>query len=212
MRVRVFRLTLPPSATSAEAQLIAVPTLSNYAIRGPSELSVNGVTQVEGTDYELDWEGSELHYFPAKAGFSLDGEDGLVLKVYYTAILDYEVLFGWVVDPGLRSVISMHYREVDACLDAGAWTAAALMAGAVLEGILLDRARTPRAKTMLDELITNAEAGGTLTPQEATTGRKLKELRNHIHPENAHRTGMTDRPLALRAVVLLERLIELKWS
>ena len=54
--------------------------------------------------------------------------------------------FSFITDPDLRSIIERDYAEIPTCLEAGAWKAATVMSGSVMEALLLDALLTAEAK------------------------------------------------------------------
>jgi hypothetical protein len=54
--------------------------------------------------------------------------------------------FSFITDPDLRSIIERDYAEIPTCLTAGAWKAATVMCGSVMEALLLDALLTDQAR------------------------------------------------------------------
>jgi hypothetical protein len=107
--------------------------------------------------------------------------------------------------PGLREELERRWREAQRCVHAEAYTAAVIMMGSILEGLLLSRsqlattvayqsARAPRDKTgkslpiqdwTLSALIDVAIEVGWLKTDRGQFSHGLRESRNVVHPWQA---------------------------
>lgn len=107
--------------------------------------------------------------------------------------------------PGLKEELDRRWREAQGCIHVQAFTAAVVMMGSLLEGLLLARGQTstsvayqstraPRDKTgkilalhdwSLSALIDVAADVGWIQTDRAKFSHALRESRNVVHPWNA---------------------------
>jgi len=98
--------------------------------------------------------------------------------------------FDYITAPHYRAILEADFAEMQICLQAGAWKAAMVMAGSLIEAILVehlewlsspgdeDRLR----KIMLTEAITRCETAGEISETAAKLCSAVKDYRNLIHP------------------------------
>jgi hypothetical protein len=119
-------------------------------------------------------------------------------------------------DPLLGELLERRWREAERCADAGAYLAAIILLGSVLEGVLIasecthpeQAGRTPAAQTqrrqghhrdtwMLNTHIEIARQCGWISDEHELLSRALKQYRNLVHPnaELKHRRKYGDEPL-----------------
>lgn len=123
-------------------------------------------------------------------------------------VADYDGLLGWITDPSLRSIAASYYEEFHLALDARAWVSSCVLAGAVLEAILLNQLPHQPGKPTLGELISSADGLSILSGHETQLASELAACRNKLHPGNAAETGAPERSTAMRAAVLLEGMVD----
>jgi hypothetical protein len=105
-------------------------------------------------------------------------------------------------DAALRAIVEEDLVNVARCLDAGAWKAAALLAGGACEGMLLDvlernaiitkgylgnKAADFPDKTSLEQLIYVAKQEGLIQALALSFAPGLQQHRDLIHPNRARK-------------------------
>lgn len=107
-----------------------------------------------------------------------------------------ELQFDFITDEGLRTALSDDYREMVNCANVGAWKAVHVLAGSLIEAVLVDylvgtaKQKKPDPLSMgMGELISACKKAGILTKKSADLSSALKEYRNLIHPGRASRLG-----------------------
>jgi hypothetical protein len=137
----------------------------------------------------------------------------------------------FVTDPELKASLRVDIEGVNSALDHGEWKNASIMAGAVVEALLLDAllskaASDPAAWTAaegkiggkckgraleewdLHHLTLVAEELGLIEPDTKSSCHLAKNFRNLIHPGRALRLSQTcDRGTALSAVAAMEHVM-----
>jgi hypothetical protein len=142
-----------------------------------------------------------------------------------TAVQNSEGLkFKLITDPGFRSIIAADLEEAERSLDGMNYKASVILAGSVVEAILLalhkaaglskvtheKKGSVDFARAGLADLIYSSGVNG-LVKQDATRSllHSVREYRNLIHPDNQVRNSLTvDRhnaEIALRVAKLLVR-------
>ena len=109
-------------------------------------------------------------------------------------------LFDFMSDEDFRASLEVDYHELELCMDAGAWKAVHVLAGSIIETILLDylvatdypkRSASNLSKMSLFEIIDVCEREGILTNKSADLAHVVREYRNLIHPEKLRRLAET---------------------
>lgn len=99
--------------------------------------------------------------------------------------------FAFVGHAELRQALEADHRELEQCLEVGAWKAAVVLGGAIIEAILTDHlvaASTSKATVdkilamTLGQLIAESRKQGALTAKTVSLSDAVKEYRNLIHP------------------------------
>src|SRR5262245_1779190 len=99
--------------------------------------------------------------------------------------------FSFIVDPELRQALEADYAELGATIQAHAWKAAHVMAGSVIEAVLVYylvstkyQSRNSQAplKMSFDDLIGACKREHILTDKTADLSSAVKRYRNLIHP------------------------------
>lgn len=99
--------------------------------------------------------------------------------------------FDFVTDDGLRNGLEDDLRQLNACLSVGAYKAAQVLAGSILEALLVDHLEgvgyQPKGgKNVVDltlgELLAGARGKGIIGSTTTDLGSVLKDYRNLIHP------------------------------
>ena len=128
---------------------------------------------------------------------------------------DKSLSLEFVADVTLRQSVQSDYRELRICIEAGAWKAAQVLAGSILEAVLVDTltqdaggdAPASLLKAPLSELLTRAEAAGYLTSTKKSLGTGLGEFRNLIHPGRILRVNESVGPEAAKIAAEATALI-----
>jgi hypothetical protein len=99
-----------------------------------------------------------------------------------------EIDFDFITDEELRAGLDSDLREMAVCAENGAWKAVYVLAGSLVEAILVDyllnsgNDNPDPLKMTLGELIAAAKAAGAVSPKTAELSSAIKEFRNLIHP------------------------------
>jgi hypothetical protein len=98
--------------------------------------------------------------------------------------------FDFITDEQFRTSLQSDYRELQACLENGAWKAVHVLAGSIIEALLVEylvsapnqsSGKNPLNFT-LDEAIKACLAARALTERSAKLSDVVKDYRNLIHP------------------------------
>jgi hypothetical protein len=129
-------------------------------------------------------------------------------------------LFDFMSDEAFRLSLEADYHELELCMQAGAWKAVHVLAGSIIETILLDyllatdypsRSNTnlKLADMRLFEIINVCKSEHILTNKAADLSHVIREYRNLIHPEKVRRLGETvDENGAIVAQALVRMVVE----
>lgn len=98
--------------------------------------------------------------------------------------------FDYITAPHYRAILEADFAEMQICLQAGAWKAAMVMAGSLIEAILVEHLEWLSSpgdeerlrKIMLADAITRCEAAGEISETAAKLCSAVKDYRNLIHP------------------------------
>jgi hypothetical protein len=119
--------------------------------------------------------------------------------------------FNFIVIPELRQCLESDYRELCACLRAEAWKAVHVLAGSIVEAVLIDAlAGAGVAQPNLDsielaQLIALAIKKGILADEASDLSTVIRKYRNLIHPGRVKRLEKTvDRSGAVVAAEVVE--------
>lgn len=123
--------------------------------------------------------------------------------------------FDFITDESLRKGLEADYREMTDCADAGAWKAVHLLAGSIIEAVLVDyligtaKQRKPDPMSMgMADLISAGRKAHVLSKKSADLSGALKEYRNLIHPGRAKRLNeLPDREGAVVAQSLVRLIV-----
>lgn len=107
--------------------------------------------------------------------------------------------FDFMTDEDLRASLEDDVRQMNVCLDAGAYKAAQVLAGSIVEALLTDFltgiAYKPKAKSILEmtlgELVVAARSEKVVSAMTGELASVVKEYRNLIHPGRAKRLAQT---------------------
>jgi hypothetical protein len=112
------------------------------------------------------------------------------------ASMSQPLTFDFITDEDLRSVLRSDYREMVSCASVKAWKAVQVLAGSIIEAVLVDylvgTAETKRPDPLgmgLADLISAGKKAGILTKKSSELSGALKEYRNLIHPGRSQRLG-----------------------
>src|SRR5712692_1500302 len=127
-------------------------------------------------------------------------------------------LFDFISDEDFRASLEADYHELELCMKAGAWKAVHVLAGSIIETILLDylvatdypkRSSTKLSEMKLFEIIDICKRERILTNKSADLAHVIREYRNLIHPEKLRRLGETaDENGAVVAQALVRMVVE----
>jgi hypothetical protein len=128
--------------------------------------------------------------------------------------------FDFITHPQFRESLESDYREMENCLSQGAWKAAQVMAGSIVEAVLIDylHSSSMPSRTLtkdvlkidLAEAIKVCAAEGVLSPRVAELCGVVRSFRNLIHPGRVVRTNepnpnKSDAVIAFELVGLITR-------
>lgn len=107
--------------------------------------------------------------------------------------------FDFITDQELRASLAKDYEEMQVCTANEAWKAVYVLAGSLVEAILVEHLTGVGAATGtgdplvmgLGELIDTAKKSGAISNKTALVSNALKEYRNLIHPGRLKRLGET---------------------
>jgi hypothetical protein len=120
------------------------------------------------------------------------------------------VNFDFITDEEFRRVLEMDYRELETCTENSAWKAVHVLAGSIVEAVLVDYLvgqgqKSPDPLTMtLADLIAACKKAGVLSQRTADLSSALKSYRNLIHPGRSKRlneSADSDGALVARSLV-----------
>jgi hypothetical protein len=123
--------------------------------------------------------------------------------------------FDFITDEGLRKGLGSDYNEMTQCAEVGAWKAVHLLAGSIIEAVLVDylvgtaKQKKPDPMTMgMAELISAGKKAGVLGKKSTDLAGALKEYRNLIHPGRSKRLNeVPDREGAIVAQSLVRLIV-----
>ena len=104
--------------------------------------------------------------------------------------------FDFIVDAEFRATLERDYAELIANVEAGSWKSAQVIAGSIIEAVLIDylvattnakRAQKDPLRLDLAEAIAIAKTEGVLTERTADLSSVVRSYRNLIHPGRAKR-------------------------
>jgi hypothetical protein len=123
--------------------------------------------------------------------------------------------FNFIIIPELRQCLESDYRELRACLKVEAWKAVHVLAGSIVEAVLIDAlsgAGVDQSKLdsmELAQLITLAKDQGILPDEAVELSTVIRKYRNLIHPGRVKRLEKTvDRSGAVVAAEVVEIITE----
>lgn len=108
--------------------------------------------------------------------------------------------FDFIAADDFRASLDSDYRELRACIDAQAWKAALVIAGSIVEALLVDylvasdyqkKAKTDPLKMALHDVVLACKTEGILSERTADLCSVVRSYRNLIHPGRALRLGDT---------------------
>ena len=127
-------------------------------------------------------------------------------------------LFDFMSDEAFRASLEADYHELELCMHAGAWKAVHVLAGSIIETILLDyllatdfpkRSNLKLANMSLFEIINVCKNEHILTNKAADLSHVIREYRNLIHPEKVRRLGeAVDENGAIVAQALVRMVVD----
>lgn len=100
-------------------------------------------------------------------------------------------MFDFIQDDGLRASVEADYRELGQCMQCGAWKAAHVLAGSVVEAILIDHLLSMENRAYSSSDVLNMDLGkavsaclteGILTQRVSDLSTVIRSYRNLIHP------------------------------
>lgn len=212
MKTTVFELMnmgSEPTATPFDEQsgVYDIPTLPAFAILhtsldfGSSYVSESFIRPT----YEI--ESDRLIISPMPEFWGLRG-DVPKLTVTYSGIRNYTLLFPHVTCEGLKVRLGEFAEEAEKAFDASAWMSFVLMAGAVIEGLLVSRFGNNKK---FFKLIKLAGEAGLVTETELESLDEVREARNRVH---ADQFGLpfVGRQLAMDVYVIYDRFLKRRWD
>ena len=119
--------------------------------------------------------------------------------------------FNFIINPELREGLESDYRELRACLKAQSWKAVHVLAGSIVEAILIDALsgvgvdQSTLENMVLAPLISLAKDKGILPDEAVELSTVIRKYRNLIHPGRVKRLEKTvDRSGAIVAAEVVE--------
>jgi hypothetical protein len=122
--------------------------------------------------------------------------------------------FDFITDEEFRVGLEADHEEMLTCAEARAWKAVHVLAGSIIESVLVDylvgqgKKNPDPLEMTLAQLITECEKQGVLSSKSAELSHVLKSYRNLIHPGRAKRLGeQADEEGAVVAQALVSMII-----
>ena len=148
-----------------------------------------------------------VHICPVSSLYLSSNNTG-ILTMSYSGIRDYALLFPHIKSEGLQQRLGQFAEEAEKAFDACAWMSFVLMAGAVIEGLLVDRfGNNKNFKT----LIQSANKAGVLDVGDLENLQEVREARNRVHAERFDEPFI-ERLLAMDVYVIYDRLVKRRWD
>jgi hypothetical protein len=125
--------------------------------------------------------------------------------------------FAFITDPALRGSLQADYAELQQCLSIQAWKAVHVLAGSIIEALLVDSLRALVApseveglyKLPLDALITRCAEESLVSERAAQLSHVIRGYRNLIHPGRVIRLSeRVDADGATVATALVNMVVE----
>ncbi|GHO95421.1 hypothetical protein KSF_054690 [Reticulibacter mediterranei] len=126
--------------------------------------------------------------------------------------------FDFMSDISLRNSLENDYYELEKCMKSNAWKAVHVLAGSIIETLLLDylieteysrRTSTDLKNIRFVNMINICKNEGVLTNKSAELSHVIREYRNLIHPERTIRINETvDENSATVAQALVRMIVE----
>src|SRR5438132_13102251 len=107
------------------------------------------------------------------------------------------LVFDFITDEEFRLALEADFREMEICAEQGAWKAVHVLAGSIIEAVLVDyllatqRKQPDPLEMSIGQLIAACKKAGVLTQRSAELSGALKSYRNLIHPGRSSRLGET---------------------
>ena len=128
-------------------------------------------------------------------------------------MVDSKSSFGFITDEQFRTVLSSDKQEMYQCLKSNAWKAVHVLAGSIIESVILDyliaEGHMNRDKALTVDLgsaIKIAEKKGIVSGRVSDLSRIVKDYRNLVHPGRTIRTGETPDS---NSATIVARLLEM---
>lgn len=105
--------------------------------------------------------------------------------------------FDFITDEELRGSLASDYKELQACLSTGAWKAAHVLSGSIVEALLVDYllriqySKKDPLKMTLEALVDAGLSAGVLSEKTSDLSSVIRGYRNLIHPGRVLRLGET---------------------
>lgn len=108
------------------------------------------------------------------------------------------ISFDFITDEAFRGCLEGDHSELESCLQAKAWKSAHVLAGSIVEAVLIDylvfsdlkvKAKGDPLKMDLATAITTCQKEGAITEKTAHLCSAIKDYRNLIHPGRSVRLG-----------------------
>jgi len=125
--------------------------------------------------------------------------------------------FDYITAEPYRVLLEADFAEMQACLEARAWKASMVIAGSLIEAVLVEHLEwlSPEAeavrirKLMLQQVISECEAQHEITETTAKLCSAVKDYRNLIHPGKVVRDSVAapDQSNALIVTALVGRIV-----
>lgn len=153
-------------------------------------------------------EGDEVRLLPMPTMMSMGLNVPASLTVSYSGIRDHALLFPHVENLDFQTRLGEFAEEAEKAFDAAAWMSFVLMAGAVIEGLLVDRFGKNKKFHRLIEL---ASEKGIFTDCDMESLNEVRAARNRVHAER-FKEEFVGRSLAMDVHVIYDRLVKHRWD
>lgn len=125
------------------------------------------------------------------------------LKISYSGVSNYKLLFPYMTNSSLLERISKFYEEAEIAFINRAWLSYSLMAGAVIEGLLFDVIEENKS---FDKLIEDAYEKKYIDDKLKDIIKKAKDTRNLVHA-NRYGKNYATREMAYNIKYALDEIL-----
>ncbi|WP_027858751.1 hypothetical protein [Marinobacterium jannaschii] len=214
MKATVFRLTglkteyRDGNYNGPLEGIFRVPTLPAYSILHHHLELGNAVRMEDFSVPDTEIHGDVLRMTPIASTTHYLWEMNATLTISFSGIRDYSLFFPHVENDQLRVRLGQFAEEAEKAFEASAWMSFALMAGAVIEGLLMNQfGRNKRFKQLIDLSVEEK----VISAEDLISLHEVREARNRVHADR-FQDPFVGRKLAMDVYVIYDRLLKRRWD